>query len=143
MRIKTIVNASLLGLGMTGTAIAGGVDAEATAIHQATYIQLTANTNQEAKLADFLKSGAQLVEQTEPQTKLWFALQSDKDTFAIFDAFHDEAGRIAHFSGKVAAALQDNSATLIKGGWTDGVLSAVQCKTLKLLLPTTIKWMQF
>ena len=126
MKINTIVKASLLGLIVNGAAIAGGNNTESVTIHQATYIQLTANKNQEAKLTNFLKAGAHLVQQTEPQTKLWFALQGNKDSFAIFDVFPDEAGRSAHFSGKVAAALRDNSETLIKGGWKEGVLSAVQ-----------------
>ncbi|CEG57721.1 putative quinol monooxygenase [Legionella fallonii] len=126
MKIKTILNASLPGFGLTSTAIAGSAETKANTIHQATYIQFTANTGQESKLAGFLKAGAQLVHQTEPQTKLWFALQGDKETFAIFDVFHDEAGRVAHFSGKVAAALQDNSVALVKGGWLNGVLNAVQ-----------------
>jgi quinol monooxygenase YgiN len=33
-------------------------------------------------------------------------------TFGIFDAFPDEAGRRAHLSGKVAAALMANAAEL-------------------------------
>jgi len=33
-------------------------------------------------------------------------------TFGIFDAFPDEAGRQAHLSGKVAAALMANAAEL-------------------------------
>ena len=41
----------------------------------------------------------------EPETVAWFAVRFDKDTFAIFDAFNNEAGRDAHLRGLVAAAL--------------------------------------
>jgi quinol monooxygenase YgiN len=34
-------------------------------------------------------------------------------TFGIFDAFADEAGRQAHLTGRVAAALGDHAATLL------------------------------
>jgi quinol monooxygenase YgiN len=35
----------------------------------------------------------------------WFAIRLGPSTFGIFDAFPDEAGRQAHLSGQVAAAL--------------------------------------
>jgi quinol monooxygenase YgiN len=43
----------------------------------------------------------------EPGTVSWFAIQEGPSRFAIFDAFDDEAGREAHLSGKVAAALME------------------------------------
>jgi len=45
---------------------------------------------------------------------------------AIFDAFADSSGRDAHFAGQVAAALQENSASLVQGGWDNGVLADVK-----------------
>jgi hypothetical protein len=41
----------------------------------------------------------------EPGTIAWFAVRFDKQTFAIFDEFNDEAGRQAHLNGRVAEAL--------------------------------------
>jgi hypothetical protein len=41
----------------------------------------------------------------EPGTIAWFDLRLGPSTFVIFDAFPDDAGRQAHLSGKVAAAL--------------------------------------
>jgi hypothetical protein len=35
----------------------------------------------------------------------WFALKIGPSTFGIFDAFPNEAGREAHLSGPIAAAL--------------------------------------
>ena len=41
------------------------------------------------------------------------ATRAGPSTFAIFDAFPDEAGRQAHLNGKVAAALMANAAELL------------------------------
>ena len=60
----------------------------------------------------------------EPGTVLWFALQAD-DTLAIFDIFADEDARDAHFSGAVAAALNQNADTLVNGGREDGVVANI------------------
>ena len=43
--------------------------------------------------------------QDEPETTAWFGIRLGPSTFGIFDAFPNEAGRQAHLSGKVAAAL--------------------------------------
>jgi len=43
--------------------------------------------------------------EAEPATIAWFGVRLGPSTFAIFDAFPDEAGRQAHMSGKVIAAL--------------------------------------
>jgi quinol monooxygenase YgiN len=48
----------------------------------------------------------------EPATTAWFGIRLGPSTFGIFDAFPDEAGRQAHLSGKVAAALMTNAAEL-------------------------------
>lgn len=125
MNIRNIFNSSVLGLGLVGSSIAGTTPIE-NDLHHASSIQFKANTGQELNLADFLKSGAALVRETEPQTLFWFALQGENGSFGIFDVFHDEAGRTAHFAGKVAAALHDNATTLINGGWDKGVLEQIQ-----------------
>ena len=59
----------------------------ATEAKLATYITVKAKSGMEEALAEFLSSGAALVEQTEPQTLLWYALRIDKSTFAIYDVF--------------------------------------------------------
>lgn len=126
MSIKTILVTSILTMGITGAAIAANISAKENKIQQATYIKLVANEGQENNLADFLKVGAQLVRETEPNTKLWFALKENDGKFAIFDVFPDEAGRKAHFDGKVAAALKENSKNLVFGNWDAGVLNNIQ-----------------
>ena len=43
----------------------------------------------------------------------WFAIALRPTMFGIFDAFPDEAGRDAHLSGKVAAALMEKAPDLL------------------------------
>ena len=70
------------------------------------------NPGREADLEAFLRAGAALVE-VEPQTLVWFAVRVAPSTFGIFDAFADEAGRSAHLTGRVAAALGEQASTLL------------------------------
>jgi hypothetical protein len=48
----------------------------------------------------------------EPATTVWFGIRLGPSTFGIFDAFPDEAGRQAHLSGRVAAALMEKAPAL-------------------------------
>ena len=68
------------------------------------YVRLEAKPGKVREVEILLRDGLPLVEQ-EPGTTAWFALRLGPSTFGIFDAFADEEGRIAHLSGKVAAAL--------------------------------------
>lgn len=72
---------------------------------------LEAKAGQEAEVEAFLKSGLPLV-QNEPGTIAWFGVRMGPSTFGIFDAFPDEAGRDAHLSGQVAAALMQRAPEL-------------------------------
>jgi quinol monooxygenase YgiN len=56
--------------------------------------------------------GLQLANQ-ESNTPLWFALRPGPTTFAIFDAFRDEAGRQAHLNGPIAKALMAQALDLL------------------------------
>lgn len=69
-------------------------------------IRLEAKPGKEADVTSFLEGGLPLV-QAEPATTAWFGIRLGPSTFGIFDVFPDEAGRRAHLSGKVAAALQE------------------------------------
>jgi quinol monooxygenase YgiN len=46
------------------------------------------------------------------RTTAWFAIRFGPSTFGIFDVFPDDAGRDAHLSGPVAAALGEQTGTL-------------------------------
>lgn len=67
-------------------------------------VRLKAKSGKEAELESFLRSGLPLAE-AEPATKAWFAIKINSSTFGIFDVFPDDAGRQAHLTGKIAAAL--------------------------------------
>ena len=75
-------------------------------------VRLEAKPGKEAEVENFLNSGLALV-QEEPDTIAWFALRLGTSTFGIFDAFPDDAGRQAHLSGRVAAALMANASELL------------------------------
>jgi len=77
----------------------------------ALFVRLEAKPGKEKEVERFLLSGLPLVEE-EPATTAWFGIRLGPSTFGIFDAFPDEAGRQAHLSGKVAAALMANAAEL-------------------------------
>jgi quinol monooxygenase YgiN len=78
----------------------------------ALYVRLEAKPGKEREVADFLRSGLPLVEE-EPATVAWLGILMGPSTFGIFDAFPDEAGRQAHLSGKVAAALMAKASDLL------------------------------
>ncbi|MFM0317852.1 antibiotic biosynthesis monooxygenase [Paraburkholderia nemoris] len=77
----------------------------------ALYVRLEAKPGKEQDVEAFLLSGLPLVEE-EPATIAWFGLKLGPTTYAIFDAFPDEAGREAHLNGKVAAALMAKAGEL-------------------------------
>ncbi|MBB5445674.1 MULTISPECIES: putative quinol monooxygenase [unclassified Paraburkholderia] len=77
----------------------------------ALYVRLEAKPGKEKEVEAFLLGALPLVEQ-EPATAAWFGLKLGPSTYAIFDAFEDEAGRDAHLNGKVAAALMEKAGEL-------------------------------
>ena len=78
----------------------------------ALFVRLEAKPGKEAEVESFLRGGLPIVQQ-EPATTAWFAIRMNQSTFAIFDAFPDEAGRQAHLSGRVAAALMAKAPDLL------------------------------
>jgi quinol monooxygenase YgiN len=78
----------------------------------ALFVRLEAKSGKEAELEAFLKSGLSVVQQ-EPATTTWFAIRLGPSTFGIFDAFPDEAGRQAHLTGRLAAALMAKAPDLL------------------------------
>ena len=74
-------------------------------------VRLEAKPGLEANVEMFLRDALPLV-QAELSTVAWFGIRLGSSTFGIFDAFPDEAGRQAHLSGKVAAALMEKAPEL-------------------------------
>ena len=77
----------------------------------ALFVRLEAKPGKEAEVESFLRGGLPLV-QEEPATIAWFGIRLGPSTFGIFDAFPNDAGRQAHLSGKVAAALMAKASEL-------------------------------
>ena len=78
----------------------------------ALFARLEAKPGKEEEVADFLRQGLTLANQ-EASTLLWFALRLGPTTFAIFDAFGDEAGRQRHLGGPIAQALMAKAPALL------------------------------
>lgn len=74
-------------------------------------VRLEAKPGKEAQVEKFLRAGLPMV-QEEPGTVAWFGIRLGPTTFGIFDVFPDEAGRQAHLSGRVAAALMSKAPEL-------------------------------
>ncbi len=81
-------------------------------VNVALYVALEAKPGKEEAVAEFLRQGKALVD-AEPATIAWFGIRLGPSSFAIFDAFPDEAGRQAHLAGKVAAALMAKAGDLL------------------------------
>lgn len=81
-------------------------------VTKALLVRLEAKPGREADVRAFLEGGLAIVNE-EPATTAWFAIQMGPSTFGIFDAFPDDAGRQAHLSGRVAAALMASADDLL------------------------------
>jgi quinol monooxygenase YgiN len=75
-------------------------------------VRLEAKPGKEAEVESFLRGGLAIV-QEEPATTAWVAIRMGPSTFGIFDAFPNDAGRQAHLSGRVAAALMERASDLL------------------------------
>ena len=76
------------------------------------FVRLEAKPGKEKDVAAFLMQGLQMAND-EATTPVWFALRLGPSTFAIFDAFADEAGRQAHLNGPIAKALFARASDLL------------------------------
>lgn len=78
----------------------------------ALWVMLEAKPGKEAEVEAFLRGGLAIVQQ-EPATTTWYAIRLGPSQFGIFDTFPDDAGRQAHLSGQVAAALMAKAPELL------------------------------
>ena len=63
-------------------------------------------------LAAFLTKGRELAA-AETGTVTWYAFRLSDTTYGIFDTFDEEAGRQAHLTGQIPAALGQVAADLL------------------------------
>jgi quinol monooxygenase YgiN len=97
-------------------------------VKTALFVRLEAKPGKEAEVESFLRGALPIVEEG-PATVAWFGIRLGPTTFGIFDAFPDEAGRQAHLSGKVAAALMAKAPQLLA---TPPVIEKVDVLAAKL-----------
>lgn len=81
-------------------------------VRVALLVRLEAKPGKEVDVENFLKGGLSIVLE-EPATTAWFAIRMGPSTYGIFDSFPDEAGRQAHLTGRVAAALMAQAPDLL------------------------------
>ena len=74
--------------------------------------RMVAKPGKEEEVAAFLKGALPLAEK-EPETTQWFAIRLGPREFGIFDVFPSQAGRQAHLSGPIAAALMSKASELL------------------------------
>jgi quinol monooxygenase YgiN len=104
--------ASCPSIGRAGRLATFNVEGRSAMVKVALWVRLEAKPGKEADVEGFLRGGLPLV-QAEPATTAWFGIRLGPSTFGIFDAFPDEAGRNAHLSGRVAAALMAKASDLL------------------------------
>src|ERR1700758_1237067 len=74
--------------------------------------RLEAKPGKEQEVAEFLRSALPLAA-SEPATVTWYAFRIGSSPFGIFYTFNYEAGRQAHLSGPIAAALMAKAPELL------------------------------
>jgi len=84
--------------------IVGKKDAVTQPLRVGLLARLEAKPEHAQDVATLMAGGAAIVAD-EPATELWFGIQVSPTTYAIFDAFADDAGRDAHLAGKLAQTL--------------------------------------
>jgi quinol monooxygenase YgiN len=85
---------------------------EAAMVKVGLLARLRAKPGKESEVQKLLE-GALPLAQDEAKTVVWFAIKLGPSEFGIFDAFADDAGRKAHLSGRIAAALMAKASELL------------------------------
>ncbi len=91
------------------------------------FVRLEAKAGKEQEVTAFLNAGLELA-QDEKFTPVWFALKLSPSTFAVFDAFEQEAGREAHLNGAIAKALMAKAPELLASAPTIEKLEVLGAK---------------
>jgi quinol monooxygenase YgiN len=86
--------------------------AASTTLRVGLFVRLEAKPGKEQALSAFLEKGLEMAN-AESTTPIWFGVRLGPATFAIFDAFADDAGRRKHLEGPIAKALMANAPTLL------------------------------
>jgi quinol monooxygenase YgiN len=98
-------------------------------ITRALFVRLETKPGKEDAVAKFLETSLALARQ-EKATPVWFALRLSPATFAVFDAFYDEAGRQSHLAGPIAQALMAQAEDLFAVQPSIEPIDVLGCKTV-------------
>jgi quinol monooxygenase YgiN len=79
------------------------------------FVRFDAKPGKEEDVDRLLRDALDIVQQEEPSTTTWFALQFGPSSFGIFDTFQDPDAREDHLGGKIAAALMESAPELLVG----------------------------
>ena len=96
---------------------------------------LEAKAGQDEAMAGFLRSAEPIVAD-EPETVAWFAIRLDGGSYAVFDVFADNGGRLRHLAGRVPRELLKHGRELL-GGFPDLDLLNVTASKLPGAVPRT------
>lgn len=79
-----------------------------------------------------------LIVQQESSTPVWVAVRQGASTFSVFDAFPDEAGRLAHLTDEQYAALFQRANSLLTQPRTTEMLQILGAKLPAQGTPQTV-----
>jgi quinol monooxygenase YgiN len=108
-------------------------------VHLGLFVPIVAKSGTVENVTQFLASAVPLVE-AEPKTIRWYAVKYTNfstPTFAIFDTFRSEEGRVAHLNGKVVSALFDNADALLDGAPDIKPAKIVASKVVSIISPSS------
>lgn len=78
-------------------------------------VKFEARPGKEGDVDRLLRDALDIVQDEEPFTTTWYAIQFGPSSFGIFDTFQDSDDREDHLGGKVAAALAEQASGLLVG----------------------------
>lgn len=81
---------------------------------KALFVGIEARSDKKMETTEFLR-GARLAVEEETDTREWYALSFGGTSFAIFDTFPGNAGRLKHLFGQVGRELLAKTFTILSG----------------------------
>lgn len=110
---------------------------------KALFVTMQAGSGNGERVATWLREALTPIAD-EPETRDWFALRFGPDSFAIFDTFDGNRGRLTHLLGKVGRGLVVRTFTMLSGlpdiAMTDVVAARVSPGDQRLTAAVRTHW---